>query len=312
MSLKIIKNKIRGIDKTHKVTKAMEAVSAVKMRKSQERAFLSRPYARAALTILKRVSGSVDVVNHPLTQKREGDRACVLLVTSDKGLAGSLNTAVLKEVRRIIQSENISQKNILSVCIGKKGFEFCEKQNFSILKHFDNISDDVSIDDMKEVTTELVNRFTSGDIDRCVVVYSNFISTFEQEAISRQLLPISFEEVERVIKDIIPEKGKYAEGADKGSADEEKGVSGPVVYTIEPSPEEVLEELLPSLLNIQLYHVLLEAKACEHSARMVAMKNASDKAQEMSKELTLKFNKARQSLITREISEIIGGVEAMK
>jgi len=120
MSLKIIKNKIRGINKTHKVTKAMEAVSAVKMRKSQERALLSRPYARAALTILKRVSGSVDVVNHPLTQKREGNRVCILLVTSDKGLAGSLNTAVLKEVQRIVQNGKISQKNVLSICIGKK------------------------------------------------------------------------------------------------------------------------------------------------------------------------------------------------
>jgi len=165
---------------------------------------------------------------------------------------------------------------------------------------------------MREVTTALVDQFTSGNIDRCVVVYSNFISTFEQKAISRQLLPISFEEVEHVIKDIIPEKGKYAEGADKGSADEEKRGGGPTVYTIEPSPEEVLEELLPSLLNIQLYHILLEAKACEHSARMVAMKNASDKAQEMSQELTLEFNKSRQALITREVSEIIGGVEAMK
>jgi len=115
-----------------------------------------------------------------------------------------------------------------------------------------------------------------------------------------------------VIKDIIPEKGKYATGTDKGSTDEKKGISGPTVYTIEPSPEEVLEELLPSLLTIQLYHVLLEAKACEHSARMVAMKNASDKAEEMSQELTLEFNKSRQALITREVSEIIGGVEAMK
>jgi len=302
MSLKNIKSKIRSIDKTHQVTKAMEAVSAVKMRKSQERALFSRPYARAALAILGRVSGSVDVVNHPLTQKRDGNKIALLVVTSDKGLAGSLNSAVLKEVKKISNDSDV--QNISTLCVGKKGFEFCTKRGLNVLKHYENLDDNVSIDDMHDVTKHLVEIFMRGEIDKCFVVYSNFISTFEQEAVSRQVLPISFEEITRVIKDIVPEKGKYAEVVEEKAA--------PTVYTIEPSPEEVLEELLPSLLSIQLYHSLLEAKASEHSARMVAMKNASDQAEEITKELTLDYNKARQSLITREMSEISGGMEALK
>lgn len=305
MSLKLIKNKIRSVDKTHQVTKAMGAVSAVKMRKSQERALVARPYARGALAILQRVAGSIDAVNHPLTAERDVKKTCFLVVTSDKGLAGSLNTAVLKATVRTLEEKNISKEDAIFICIGNKGYEFFTKRGFTVHKYYDNLGDDVSIDEMKDVTGELVELFVREEIDRCDVVYTNFISTFEQEAVIRQLLPLSFDEIENVIKGIIPEKGKFAEKV-------EEKTSTSSVYTIEPNPEEVFTELLPYLLNIEIYHSLIEAKASEHSARMVAMKNASDKAEEMSEELTLKYNKARQSLITREVSEIIGGMEVMK
>lgn len=287
----------------HTVTKAMEAVSAVKMRKSQERALGTRPYAISALSILKRVSDSKDAVSNPLTIRRSVQKVCVLVVTSDKGLAGSLNGAVLKSVIRTMEEQNVHKEDVSFICIGNKGYDFLTKRGYSVLKKYENISDNVSIKDMKEVTTHITDLFIQEKVDQCFIAYTNFISTFEQQVVIRELLPISFDEIEKVISEIVPEKGKY-----RDIKTEDKN---PVLYSVEPDSTEVLEELLPFLLNIQIYHSLLEAKASEHSARMVAMKNASDKARDMSKELNLEFNKARQGLITREVSEIIGGMETL-
>lgn len=305
MSLKVIKNKIRSVNKTHKVTKAMEAVSAVKMRKAQERALTARPYALSALTILSRVSDSVDAENHPLTQERNGTKTCILLVTSDKGLAGNLNNAVIKQVVQMIKNEHLEKESVCFVCIGNKGNEYFAKREYTVVRHYDNLGDEVASDEMREVTKTLTEMFMRGEIDRCVVAYTNFVSTFEQRSSIRQVLPIHVEDVRKIIMDIAPAKGKFADA-------EETGESRQTIYEIEPDADEVFTELLPFLLNIELYHTLLEAKASEHSARMVAMKNASDKAEEMSDELTLSFNKERQTLITREVSEIVGGMETMK
>lgn len=304
MSLKIIKNKIRSVDKTHKVTKAMEAVSAVKMRKSQERALDGRAYARSALTILSRVSGSFDGRNHPLSIKRDEKNICIVVVTSDKGLAGSLNSAVLKKTMKLIEEHGYKKEQLQFMCMGKKGFEFFSKRGYNVVKHFINISDTVSSDDMKEITNKLVDDYTNEVYDKCYIIYTNFISTFEQNAVTRRLLPLSVPALKETVEGIKPKGGKFAEK----EKEEERNIDE---YTVEPSPEEVLEELLPFLLNIEVYHTLLEAKASEHSARMVAMKNASDKASDISKELNLEFNKGRQALITREVSEIIGGIEVM-
>ena len=308
MSLKSIKNNIRSIDKTHKVTKAMEAVSAVKMRKSQERALISRPYALSALRILSRIQSGVDARRHPLIAPGEGSVTCMLLVTSDKGLAGSLNSSVIKEAARAIA--DTPKESVRFVCIGNKGREYFERRGYAVLKHYDNVSDDISLREMLDITNEITKLFTEKTVGRVLVAYTNFVSTFEQRAYVRQVLPIDFDELKKVIEAIVPKKGKFSEHTeDTESHPIEEGARIP--YTIEPSPEEVFAELLPSLLNIELYHALLEAKASEHSARMVAMKNASDKAEEMAEELTLLFNKARQAEITSEISEIVGGMEAM-
>ena len=303
MSLKSIKNKIRSVGRTHKVTKAMEAVSAVKMRKSQERALDGRPYAASALRILRRISGSVDAATHPLTQTREGGKTLFLVVTSDKGLAGSLNTAVIKRTVKAIRELDCTKEDTRFLCLGTKGKDHFSKRNYRVVRQFENVGDDVSAEEMKEITDAAIELFLKGEVDRVYAAYTNFRSTFEQEAVLRQVLPIDMEEVAKIINGILPEKGKGAEKVENEQ--------GPSVYLIEPDPEEVFTELLPFLLNIELYHALLEAKASEHSARMVAMKNASDKAEEMSEELNLEFNKERQTLITREVSEIIGGMEVM-
>lgn len=302
MSLKDIKGKIKSVERTRKVTKAMEAVSAVKMRKSQGRAINGRPYAGSALSILERLCPSLDAVNHPLMTQREVKRVAVVVITSDKGLCGVLNTAALKQAQKTVSSLNLDKENVDIYAFGRKGAEYFEKRGYTLKERFENVSDNVSIDDFATVSQSLVDGFMVGAFDEAHLVYTNFKSTFEQTPTSVQVLPLSVNALEGMVHNILPEKGAYS--------DEEK-VTAPAFYTVEPSHEEVLGALIPKLVGVITYHALLEAKASEHSARMVAMKNASDKSKEVSKSLTIEFNKARQALITREVSEIVGGIEAM-
>ncbi|MBI3573646.1 ATP synthase F1 subunit gamma [Candidatus Kaiserbacteria bacterium] len=304
MSLKDIKLKIKSIDRTRKVTKAMEAVSAVKMRKSQVRALTARPYATAALSILERMSVSLSSLKHPLTAVRPLTSAAVVVVTSDKGLCGVLNAAVIKEANVIVQSLNLPKESVSIYAFGRKGAEFFERRGYTIMERFENVSDDVSIADLEKVSGDIAEAFTEGDVDQVFVIYTNFKSTFEQKAISHRVLPLSLETVSRMVTEIVPEKGKFAENP-------KERVPGPSFYTVEPSLEVVVDVLIPRLVSILFFHALLESKASEHSARMVAMKNASDKSRDRSKLLTRTFNKARQAVITREVSEIVGGIEAM-
>lgn len=298
--LKQIKSKIKATDRTRKVTKAMEAVSAVKMRKSQERALTGRPYAHAALSILSRIAPSLLTIRHPLTESRPGTRTFVVLITSDKGLAGNLNNAVLKEAQRVIL--NIPKNDAAFICLGRRGYEFFEKRGYRILSHRINVADDVSIEDLAEIGNEAVRYFLANDCDRVVVVHQNFKSTFEQEPRVSTILPLDASALAETVTGIVPKTGRFASVTD---------TPAPTAYTIEPSEETVLGELLPRLSRVMLYHAMLEAKASEHSARMVAMKNASDKAKDVSRSLNLVYNKARQAAITREVSEITGGIEAM-
>lgn len=302
MALKQIKNKIKSTQRTSKVTKAMEAVSAVKMRKSQEKALKGRAYAEAALRILENISGSQGVRDHSFFTSDKGEKSCLIVVTSDKGLAGSLNSAVLKEATLIVKGED--KRNIEIIAFGKKAYEHFLRREFTIPKHYINVSDDIEIDDMEEVVTLVTKKFSEGTYRKVHVVYQNFISTFEQKAVVHQLLPISTAEIKSMIQDILPRHGKYSE--DKIS------VKTVPTYTVEQSSESLLDSILSKLVEIMLYHSLLESKASEHSARMVAMKNATDKAKEVIKMLTILFNKERQSVITAEVSEITGGIEALK
>ncbi len=301
MALKQIKNKIKATQRTSKVTKAMEAVSAVKMRKSQERALKGRPYAEASLRILENISRSLDVKHHSFIRGGNGSHDCVIVVTADKGLAGSLNSNILKEATAHVAK---GQKETTEViCFGKKAYEYFLRRKFTIPMHFLNVSDEVSVGDMEEVVAFLVDMFKTGKYKNVYVVYQNFKSTFEQRAVVRQILPIDTDTVRTMIEDILPKQGKYAEKPEHGFSS---------VYTIEQNYETLFDSIFGSLIEIMLYHALLESKASEHSARMVAMKNATDKARDVSRILTLAYNKERQSVITAEVSEITGGIEAMK
>ena len=299
MALKDIKAKIGATKRMNTVTRAMEAVSAVKMRKTQGQAFAGRPYARAALAILARLSGSGDMLRHPLAKVREVKKLGLVVMTSDKGLAGALNSGVIKRATEAVASYKPEEVTVFAY--GKKGEEYFARRGYTVAKAFENKRDDVPISIMEELSRELSEGFLAGSYDEVFVVYSNFKSTFEQLPTGRTLLPLSIERVAELVADIRPVKGKWAD---------EVAIDAPASYEVE-STEDILGLLIPRLVAVSLYHLLLESKASEHSARMVAMKSASDKSKEVVRDLTRLYNKIRQAAITREVSEIVGGREAL-
>jgi F-type H+-transporting ATPase subunit gamma len=300
MALKDIKTKIAATHRTHKVTRAMEAVSAVKMRKTQSAAIAGRPYARAALSILTRLAGTEDVKRHPLAHRRDGKKLALIVITSDKGLAGALNSGVLKRATDVLEGHEL--KDVTIYAYGKKGEEYFKRRGYRIAESFENKGDDVSLEAMETLSRDLSAAFVRGDYDKVVTVYSHFRSTFEQVPTMRRLLPLSLPALRDIVEGITPAKGRWSH---------EPSLEAPTAYEVEPSGHEILDLLIPRLIATALYHMLLEAKASEHSARMVAMKNASDKSKEVSQDLTRLANKIRQAAITREVSEIISGREAL-
>lgn len=303
MALKHIKLKIISVKKTSTVTRAMEAVSAVKMRKAQERALGGRAYAAAALTILERLSSAQEIKVHPLAQQKEG-KTLVVIITSDKGLAGALNSNVIRTTERELEARGLNKENVIMIALGRRGGDYFLNRGYIVRAKHENVSDSIAEEEMRFVTDTILELHASNEITSCLISYMNFLSTFEQKAVVRQILPLTQECIREMVAGIVPAKGKYAGiGA---------GEKHPNTYTIEPDAESIINVLMPRLLNIAVYHGLLEAKASEHSARMVAMKSATDKARDMAKMLTRRFNKVRQAAITREVSEITSGIEAMK
>lgn len=307
MSLKEVKAKIVAVKKIAQVTKAMEAVSAVKMRRSQSVAIEARPFALHAAGLLKRIAARGTHADHPLIRHRAEEKTVLLIViTSDRGLAGALNSYVLRTVHRLIAERKWSKEQIRIIAIGKKGYEHFSRRGFSVGERIEKWGEGVAMGDPERLARAVIKDYHHGVYDRVMLIYSNFHSTFFQEPVVRRILPISYEAIDEVIDGIVPERGKYSEL--------KKAALAPSVneYLYEPSPDTVLFELFPYLIASVLYHAVLEANASEHSARMVAMKSASDRARDITKDLTLSYNKARQSAITAEIGEITSGIEAMR
>lgn len=300
MALKDIKAKIVATKRMNTVTRAMEAVSAAKMRKTQEAAFKGRAYARAALSILARLSGSASVKSHPLMVKREVKRTALVVITSDRGLAGALNSGVTRAAQAAIADR--AQDTVSVFAYGRKGLEFFRNRGYAIAESFENREDAIQLSSMESLSQRLSEGFLNGDFDEVIAVYSDFRTTFEQLPTVRTLLPLTLEDMSAIVEHIRPARGKWSN---------EPVLESPAAYNIEPSAEEVLSILIPRLVAITLYFMLLEAKASEHSARMVAMKNASDKSKERTRDFTRLYNKLRQAAITREVSEIVGGREAL-
>lgn len=308
MALREIKSKIKAIGKTRQVTRAMEAVSAAKMRKSQERALAARPYAVTAFRILQRVAGTFKTGSSLFSDRAGEKKPLIVLVTADRGLAGALNSSVIKTVLAFMKQSNISKEQASFITVGKKGFEYFSKRGYTIIKNIEKIGDAPSAAAIEEVTREAYARFEGGEVSDVYVAYSNFVSTFFQGPKLHKALPLSFDDVKEMIDGIVPVRGKYSELFKNDPAENRADA---VLYNFEPSAEEIAGTLVLDLFTVVVYHAVLEARASEFSARMVAMRSASDKALEKGKMLSLEYNKARQSNITREVSEIVGGVEAL-
>lgn len=305
---RVLKNRIRSAKNIGQITKAMQAVSAVKMRKSEEFAILARPYAISALNILKNISAvSSDEVMYslPLLAKRQVNKTMVVIISSDKGLAGSFNNNVFKKADKVISE--ISNEKIY-LLVGKKAKSYYTKKKVNIIADFIQTGDFVNVSETRPVSDVILECFYKYECDEVVIIYTNFISALKQDVISRKILPFTKSNLENIVNSIAPLRGRYHNIPQ--SFDTENFYNSFVIF--EPSPKEVLNRILPDLLRIEVHHAILEANASEHSARMVAMKSASENALNLKSELLVSYNKARQAQITKELIEITSGSEALQ
>lgn len=296
-NLRDIRRRIKSVKNTAQITRAMQMVAAAKMKKAQDQALAGRDYADLLNQVLVNLKENVDEEAHPLFEKREGSKELILVVSTDKGLCGPLNTNLLKKVK-IQRSEGADY-----VTVGRKLRDQLSKTGADILADFE-VPDPAPFVEVRPIAAFLTKKFLEGDYDKISVAFTNFVSTLTQEPTMVQLLPID--------ADTVGEKQSYeGVGQDQiGETDHSTALSKD--YLFEPSSEGVLDTLLPLYLNFQVYQMIIESRASEHSARMVAMKGATDNAKKMTKELTLQYNKARQAAITAELLEITTAMKAME
>lgn len=306
-TLRTIRLRIKGTKNIKQITRAMEAVSAVKMRKSQQVALAARPYATAALRLLKNLNTGAPESGElfsPLLERRESRNTLLIVVTSDKGLAGSFNTNVLKRTEQFIKTIT---GEVTVATVGKKAGDYFTRRNRTPIVALTGFGDHADISEVSPIFNVALEAFTSKKADEIYIVYTNFLSAMKQEVVVRKLLPFSEEGLREMVEGIVPVKGKFADVDAQNTA----GVVNATEYLFEPSPREIFKEILPALLKIEIYHAILEANASEHSSRMIAMRNATDNATELIKSYTVSMNKARQSAINKELAEITGGSEAL-
>ncbi|MBI4652840.1 ATP synthase F1 subunit gamma [Candidatus Kuenenbacteria bacterium] len=303
MNSKEIQRRIKGVKNTKQITKAMEMVAASKMRKATERVLATRSYARLAWEMLNNLSGRVNPELHPLFQEREIKKIAVILITSDRGLCGAMNTQVIQKAIKTIEKQEKSKVEFISV--GKKGRDFIKKY-YKIFAEFIGLENVSKIAEIAPIVKIAIEDYEKGLYDKVILIYTDFISTLKQEPIARQLLPLKKEEFKKIL-DEIDHLEQVQQSISKSQEAENKNLKIKFEYKFEPNSDEVLKELLPRLLEIQIYQALLESNASEHCARMVAMKNATDAAKDLIDNLTMTFNQVRQASITQEIAEISTG-----
>jgi F-type H+-transporting ATPase subunit gamma len=276
-----IRRRIKSIRNTAQITKAMQMVAASKMRKAQQHALAGRPYAGLMNKVLVSLQKRTDHKLHPLLQVRPIKKELVLVISTDKGLAGALNTNLLREAARFEADKTGF------VVSGRKARQFLARTKRELLADFE-LKDAPSFVETKPIAQFVTEKFLNREVDKVSVLYTHFINTINQQAVVQTLLPIS---------DFTLAKGEEPESSKEGT--------DPMVgYLFEPNAEAVLDVMLPYYIQYQVYQMVLDARASEHSARMVAMKNATDNAQEFIKDLTLEYNKMRQASITTELLEI--------
>ena len=298
-SIKTIKGNITSLKKINKITKAMEAVSVVKMKNAQTRALGNRAYFAALLRLTARYADGFARYIQRETARHTAGADCLLLITADRGLVGSLNAAVLRRAERFLAEH----PDAVAVCAGKKGCEFLRRRGTEVLCRTGNIAENVSAEDVAPIAETVTALYRGKKIKTLTVVFQHFVSTFEQRPIALRVLPLDRGKIEETLRDVVF-------GGDRIADTETAQPSAP--YTAEPNEETVLARLFDTLITVAIYGALVENKASEHSARMVAMKNAGDKSDELRREKTLLLNKKRQTLITNEVLEITGSVEALR
>jgi len=283
-TLREIRRRINSIKSTQQITRAMKMVAAAKLRKAQESILAARPYARKIDEMIRHLITQLEETSVPLLQVRPPQRLTLVVVTGDRGLCGSFNSNIIKKVLHQIQLHK--DKEISLICIGKKGYDFFRKHNYHIENKYIQVFSRLDYNLAQQITDYIVQQYISLKTDRVEVIYNEFKNAVQQFVVVEKYLPLTAEEFEGELKN--------------------------VSYIYEPDKLSLLNSLLPKHLNLQTWRILLESNAAEQGARMTAMENATDNAGDLIEELTLYYNKTRQATITKEISEIVGGAEALK
>lgn len=286
-STRQIKSRIRSVASNKQITKAMELVASSKLRKAQEKAVKTKKFTQLALEILNGLAETMDVKNNVMFARRPVKNRIVIVITSDRGLAGAYNANALKLLTKQLKSDDVNKINTEVISIGRKAAQFVAKLHDVEGKASYQMPENIDVDDIRPILSSVVDMFKKGEVDSVEVITTRFVNSFTQTAEMENLLPAGTEDID----------GSKAPARD---------------MTFEPSPEEVLEYAATRLVEADLYQAIIDARASEHAMRRVAMKNASDNAGEIVDALTLEMNKVRQAAITQELSEISAGVEAMK
>ncbi len=309
-----IKRRIKSIGNTKKVTKAMEMVAAAKMRKAVSNVLATRSYSTLAWDLVRNLAAKTESKYHPLLQRKsEVKKIGLVLVTSNRGLCGGFNTQIIQRTAAYIKNQKeISQAEVELVVIGKNGGNFMAKRGMNIVADFEKLDILTEITEIRPMAKLLIEDFISGKYGRVVFAYTDFISTLVQKPRVLELLPIVSEREDEDLGTVEVRNAKSEKRKAEPETRNADGLEMNFEYLFEPSPDEVLSELLPRLIEMQIYQAILESDASEHSARMVAMRNATDAASDMIDDLTLMFNKARQASITSELADISGGRLAME
>ncbi|HYQ48074.1 MAG TPA: ATP synthase F1 subunit gamma [Thermodesulfovibrionales bacterium] len=286
-TLRDIKRRIKAVQSTSKITKAMKMVAAAKFRKAQQRMFELRPYAERMSEGLSRLAADLEADIHPLLAVRPRKNVEVLVITSDRGLCGAFNTNILKASAKHIADLRGEGFNVSISTVGRKAKDYFKRRGIELRNSWTGISGKISYANAQEIAGDIIENYTNETIDEVIVVYNEFKSVIAQKVIIARLLPLAPIEA---AEDALPVFN--------------------VIY--EPSKEEIFSSLVPKNVEIQIFRALLESQASEEAARMSAMENATKSANEMISKLSLQYNKARQASITKELMDIVGGVEALK
>jgi F-type H+-transporting ATPase subunit gamma len=308
VSQKDIKDRISSVKNIRKITRAMEMVAAARLRRAEQRIEVLRPYADAIRRMTRRATQAAQSLpDLPLLKEHDStDKVGLLLVTGDRGLAGSFNSQIIRagnQRMKEIQAEDSAKVTFFAV--GRRGASSVEFRGLELSGAFTGFTDRPSYSDAREVADALISAYVDGELDRVEMFYNGYISPMTQEVRHETLLPLQQ-------ADVLGDEDEEDEGDDEGSKDDSEGPDhSRSLWIYEPDPEEILRRLAPDYVEISIYRALLESTASEHGARMTAMRSASDNAAELIDDLTLEANRQRQADITQEIMEVVAGAEAL-